>query len=58
MTSSAKRIALATAGGLVSCLLVATAGGAAEIKVLDFGGTDLGLERTCSEVRAGNRKQT
>jgi len=34
MTSSAKRIALATAGGLVSCLLVATAGGAAEIKVL------------------------
>ena len=34
MTSLAKRIALATAGGLVSCLLVATAGGAAEIKVL------------------------
>jgi molybdate transport system substrate-binding protein len=34
MTSLAKRIALATAGGLVSCLLVATAGVAAEIKVL------------------------
>src|SRR6478609_6359388 len=34
MTSLAKRIALATAGGLVSCLLVATAGSAAEIKVL------------------------
>src|SRR5260370_2004462 len=32
-TSSAKRIALAAAGGLVSCLLAATAGSAAEIKV-------------------------
>src|SRR6266436_3107203 len=33
-TSLAKRIALAAAGGLVSCLLAATAGSAAEIKVL------------------------
>jgi len=33
-TSLAKRIALAAAGGLVSCLLAATAGSAAEIRVL------------------------
>ena len=33
-TSLAKRIALAAAGGLVSCLLAAAAGSAAEIKVL------------------------
>ena len=33
-TSLAKRIALAAAGGLVSCLLAVTAGRAAEIKVL------------------------
>ena len=33
-TSLAKRIALAAAGGLVSCLLAVTAGSAAEIKVL------------------------
>ena len=33
-TSLAKRITLAAAGGLVSCLLAATAGSAAEIKVL------------------------
>jgi ABC-type molybdate transport system substrate-binding protein len=33
-TSLANRIALAVAGGLVSCLLAATAGSTAEIKVL------------------------
>jgi hypothetical protein len=33
-TSLAKRIALAAASGLVSCLLAATAGSAAEVKVL------------------------
>jgi molybdate transport system substrate-binding protein len=33
-TSLAKRVALAAAGGLVSCSLVATSGSAAEIKVL------------------------
>jgi hypothetical protein len=32
-TSLAKRIALAAAGGLVTCLLTATAGTTAEIKV-------------------------
>jgi hypothetical protein len=32
--SLTKRIALAAAGGLLSCLLTATAGSAAEVKVL------------------------
>lgn len=52
-TSLAKRIALAAAGGLVSCLLVTTASSAAEIKVL----TSVALTSALNEV-APNFEQT
>jgi molybdate transport system substrate-binding protein len=52
-TSLAKRFMLAAAGGLVSCLFVATAGIAAEIKVL----TSVALTSALNEV-APNFEQT
>ena len=52
-TSLAKRFALAAASGLVSCLLAATAGSAAEIKVL----TSVALTSALNQV-APNFEQT